>query len=170
MFTDLKLIVELFRSCVSGFQMHESVKRREKLILDLLQTYFLIKDCVEEGKQLIDEAGPDPIRRIKSMDEASATSTLKRWEVMLYRQNCRLGALQKFVIGQNHLTVIDPDTQEKILEIVGYKFERTNSLHGIGAQLFFRFMFPIAKSIEDRASYISVMVGSQSELLDVGEN
>ena len=168
-FAELKLIVELLRSCILNFQMYKSEKRREKLILELLQTYFLMKDCVEEGKQLIDEAGPDPIRKIKSMDEISADSTLKRWEVILYRQVQRLRALQEFIIGQNHLAVIDPDTQARIKEVVGYKLERTNSLHGIGAALVVRFMFPIASSAEDRASYVSVMIGSQSELLDVGK-
>ena len=168
MFADLKLIVELLRSCVTGFQVHKSGKRREKLILDLLQTYYLMKDCVEEGKQILDEAGSDPIRTIKSMDEASAESTLKRWDVILSRQTRRLGALQDLVIGQNHLAVIDPDTQTRIHKVVGYKFERTNSLHGIGATLLIRFMLPIANSAEDRASYVSVMFGSQSELLNVG--
>ncbi len=169
MFAELKLIIELLRTCISSFQMHKSAERREKLILELLQTYFLLKDCVEEGTQLIDEAGPDPIRKIKSMNEISADSTLKRWEVILCRQGRRLGALQKFVIGQNHLAVIDPDTQSQIKDIVGYKLERTNSLHSIGAALLFRFMFPIANSSEDRASYVSVMIGSQSELLDIGK-
>ena len=50
---------------------------------------------------------------------------------------------------------------------MGSKLERTNCLHRIGAALFFRFMFPIANSVEDRANYVSVMVGSQSELLDL---
>ena len=149
--------------------MYKSAKRRKKLILELLQTYFLMKDCLEEGKQLIDESGPDPIRRIKSMDEISADSTLKRWEVILYRQVRRLRTLQEFIIGQNHLAVIDPDTQARIKQVVGYKLERTNSLYGIGAALFIRFMFPIANSAEDRASYVSVMIGSESELLDVGK-
>lgn len=169
MFPDLKQIVELLHSCISSFQMYNSAKSREKLILDLLQTYFLIKDCVEEGKQLIDEAGPDPIRRVKSMDEISADSTLKRWDVILCRQGLRLRALQEFVIGQNHLAVIDPDTQARIKEVVGNKLERANSLHSIGAALFIRFMFPIANTAEDRANYVSVMVGSQSELLDIGK-
>ena len=168
MFADLKLIVELLCSCVTGFQVHKSGKRREKLILDLLQTYYLMKDCAEEGKQLLDEAGSDPFHTINSMDEASAESTLKRWDVILSRQTRRLGALQDLVIGQNHLAVIDPVTQTRINEVVGYKFERTNSLHGIGATLLFRFMLPMANSAEDRVRYVSVMFGSQSELLDVG--
>ena len=168
MFADLGIIVGLLASCVSGFRMYESGKRRKKLILDLLKTYFLMKDCAEEGKQLLDEAGPDPVRTIKTMDQISAESTLKRWDVTLYRQVCRLRALQELVIGQNHLAVIDPETQARIHEVVGYKLERADSLHGIGAALLFRFMFPIASSDEDRANYVSVMFGSTTELLDVG--
>ena len=167
MFADLKNIVELIDFCTSRFQMYKSAKKREKLILDLLQTYFLIKDCVDEGKQLLGEAGPDPVRLIESMDDASAASTLERWEVTLFQQIRRLDALQELVMGQNHLAVIDPDTQTKIKEIVGYKLDRTISLHGIGAALFIRFMLPVAESAEDRAGYVSLMFGSQSALLDV---
>ena len=65
--------------------------------------------------------------------------------------------------------MIDPDTQARIKEVVGNKLERANSLHSIGAALFIRFMFPIANTAEDRANYVSVMVGSQSELLDIGK-
>ena len=71
------------------------------------------------------------------------------------------------MVGQNHLAVIDPDTQARIKKIVGSKLERTISLYSIGASLFFRFTFPIANSVEDRAGYVPVMFGSQSELLDV---
>ena len=65
MFSDLEKIVKLICSCVTKFQKYKSVKAREKVILDLLQTYFLMKDSVDDGKQLIDEAGPDPIRKIQ---------------------------------------------------------------------------------------------------------
>ena len=168
MFADLKLVVDLLRPCVSAFRTYKSGNRRKKLILELLQTYFLMKDCVSEGKQLVDEAGRDPICRINSMDQTSAESTLERWDAVLSRQSRRLLALQELVIGQNHLAVIDPDTQAQISEVVGYKLERANSLHGIGAALLIRFMFPIAKLAEDRAKYVSVMAGSESDLLDVG--
>lgn len=167
MFAELKSIVDLICSCVSGLQKYKSGKVREKLILDLLRTYFLMKDSAEEGKQLIDEAGPDPIRRIKSMNATLAVSTLNRWEVILYRQSRRLNALHELMLGQNYLALIDPDTQARIKTIVGYKLERTNSLYGIAASLFFRFVLSLPSSVEDRASYVSIMFGSQSELLDV---
>ena len=152
MFAELKLITDMIRSSISQFRMYKSGKSREKVILDLLQTYFLLKDCVDEGEELIAEAGPDPIGKIKAMEQVSAASTLSRWESILSRQSRRLGALQGFVIGQNHLAVISPHTQTTIKEIVGSKFERTRSLHAIGAAFFFRSIFPIANSDEQRAN------------------
>ena len=167
MFAELKLVVDLIRSSTSIFRMHKSEKNREQVALDLLKTYFLLKDCVEEGAKLIDEAGSDPIRTIKAMDELSADRTLRRWDSVLLRQSRRLSALEGFVVGQNHLAVISPDVQRKIKEIVSYKLERANSLHGIGAALLFRTAFPIANSDEERARYVSIMAGSESDFLDM---
>ena len=76
MFEELKLIVDMLRSCVSRFQMYKTEKTREKLILDLLQTYFLMKKCVDEETQLIDDAGAVPIVRTRSMDEELASASL----------------------------------------------------------------------------------------------
>lgn len=167
MFSDLKLIVDVIRSSVSDFQIYKSEKERDQIVLDLLRTYFLFKDCVEEGENLINEAGPDPICTIKRMDKLSANSTLKRWEAILYRQTQRLGSLREFILSQNHLAVITPDIQKRISEIVGNKMERANSLHSIGAALFFRWMFPAAESDEERAGYVTLMAGSESHYLDM---
>ncbi|EYU15891.1 hypothetical protein BA1DRAFT_01516 [Photorhabdus aegyptia] len=45
--------------------------------------------------------------------------------------------LQSALLGQNHLIVINPDLQKKISEAIGYKIDRTLSLHPIRAALFF---------------------------------
>lgn len=137
------------------------------MVLDLLRTYFLFKDCVEEGEKLIDEAGPDPLSTIKQLRKSTAESTTERWKDILKRQGLRLYSLQGYITGQNYLAVLSPDIQSKITEIVGYKLTRANSLHGIGATLFFLSVFPIADSDEKIASYVTAMVGSESDLLDM---
>ena len=49
MFADLKLIVDLIRDGVSDFRNRKAVEDRDRIVLDLLKTYFLLKDCVEGG-------------------------------------------------------------------------------------------------------------------------
>ena len=45
--------------------------------------------------------------------------------------------------------------------------DRTVTLHGIGAALFFKNMFPIANTAEEKARYISVMAGEEGDALDM---
>lgn len=166
MFADLKLIVDLIRDGVSDFRNRKAVEDRDRIALNLLKTYFLLKDCVEEGEELINEAGPDPITAIREMDKTSADATLRNWDAKLDRQGHRLFALQRLISSQNFLAVISPGLQERIAEIVGYKLTRTNSLHGIGAAFYFRRVFPKTDSIERSASYVSLMAGSDTDWLD----
>jgi hypothetical protein len=167
MFSELKNIVDLIRLGITDFNRFRTGKEREAAVLDLLRAYFLFKDCVDEGESLVAEAGPDPLKKIADLDEWTAASTLNRWDAVLQRQSQRLGSLQGAIFGQHHLAVINPALQDKIAEIIGSKWERANSLHAIGAALFFRFTFPIAKSNEERAAYVSVMAGARNNLLDM---
>ena len=75
----------------------------------------------------------------------------------------RLYALQGFVSNQNHLTIINPELQEKISEIVGYKMDRAITLHGIGSTLFLRNMFPIQNTDEEKAKLVKLMAGVASD-------
>lgn len=167
MFGDLKSIVDLIRTAVSDISKSKSEKEREKTVLDLLRVYFVLKDCVDEGAGLIEEAGADPIGKIGQMDEWTAASTLDRWDAILNRQIRRLRLLQGAILGQYHIAVINPSLQDKIDEVIGSKMERANSLHGIGATLVFRFLFDVASSNEERARYVTVMAGAEDNLLDM---
>ena len=167
MFADLKTIVDLIRTGATDLRRYRKRKEREEIVLDLLSVYFLLKDCVDEGERLIAEAGSSPVETIRAMDELKADATLKRWEATLKRQAARLRSLEGFVSGDYKLAVINPVLQDRIGEVIGYKFERANSLHGIGAALFFRAMFPMDLSNEEAAGYVSTMAGSEDDLLDV---
>lgn len=167
MFAQLKGIVDLIRSGVSDFRNYRGAKEREDAVLDMLRVYFLLKDCVDDGEKLISEAQPNPVERISAMQANEALETITKWDATIRKQGIRLYQLQGALLGQHHIAVINPALQERIIEIIGYKMDRAVTLHGIGAALFFRQMFPVGDTNEEKARYISVMAGEEDDSLDM---
>jgi len=168
MFSELKSIVDLIRTAVSDFRKFKTDQEREEIILGILRTYFLLKDCVEDGEKLIAEAGNDPIARIKAMDAGERKKTLEEWYFTLRKQGIRLSNLQGYIFGQDHLAIINPELQDKLKRIIGYKMDNKVTLHGIGSNLFFIKLFPINYSEEEKAGLVSMMAGArENELLDL---
>lgn len=162
MFGPLKSIVDVVRSGVADIRSFKSARERKDNVLGILKTYFFLKDCVDEGEALVDDAGPDPIGKINKMDEWKARSTLERWDDVILRQDLRLRALTGFIFGQDHLAVINPALQARISEIIGNKMNQAVTLHRIGAALLFRHTFPIANTNEERAEFVAVMTGPRT--------
>lgn len=168
MFSELKSIVDLIRNAISDFRKFKSDKEREEVILGILKTYFLLKDCVDDGEKLIIEGGRDPVEKIKAMGVNEARITLENWVTTLKKQGIRLNILQGFIFGQNHLSIINPNLQKQISKIIGYKMNRTTTLHAIGASFFFANIFPITYNDEEKASLVKLMAGAkQNDLLDL---
>lgn len=169
MFGELKSIVDLIRSGIADYRQFKTDKERKETILGLLKAYFLLKDCVDEGETLIADAGPDPIAKINAMEASEVLSTLERWDAIIRRQGSRLYMLQGYIFGQDHLAVINPALQDQIGEVIGYKMDRAVTLHGIGAALFFRNIFPVAHTDEEKARYVSFMAGAEHDTLDMAK-
>lgn len=167
MFAQLKGVVDLIRSGVSDLHKYRDASEREMALIGILKTYFLFKDCVDEGEALIAEAVPDPVTKITGMEASDALTTIERWDAIIRRQGIRLHTLQGYIFGQHHLSVIDPELQGQISEVIGYKLNRTVTLHGIGAALFFKNMFPIANTHEEKAKYIAIMAGEEEDSLNI---
>jgi hypothetical protein len=163
MFSQLKSVVDLIRSSIAEFRKFKSDQERKEIILSILEAYFLLKDCVDDGEKLIIEAGSDPVGKINEMEPTEAIETLKRWDLLLRKQGIRLYNLQGYIFGQHHLAVINPKLQDKISEVIGYKMDRAVTLHGIGAGLFFRNMFPIRESNEEKVRLVALMVGAEED-------
>jgi hypothetical protein len=161
MFGQLKVIVDLISfGLKDGLSFKDKVQRRSD-VLRMLETYFLLKDCLDEGYALIEEAGSKPVEKIRNMPDPDAQALVRRWDYILRKQSRRLATLQDYLLGQDHLTVINPDLQEKIILAIGSKFDRVTTLRGIGATLFFYNIFPLAESAEEKARYVAVMSGSR---------
>lgn len=167
MFAQIKSVVDLIVSGVKDFRSFKSVKERNDAVLDLLRVYFTLKDCVDDGEKLVVEAEPDPVEKISSMEPDVAIATLERWDATIRKQGIRLYRLQGAIFGQDHLTVINPELQKCISEVIGYKMDRTVTLHGIGSALFFKAAFPTENTKEEKARYVSVMAGENDGSLNM---
>lgn len=167
MFAQIKEVVDLIRSGVSGYRNYQTTKAREDAILDILRVYFLLKDCVDDGEKLIAEAQPNPVEKIAQMEPELALATIEKWDATIRKQGIRLYRLQGAILGQDHIAVINPVLQERIRGVIGYKMDRAVTLHGIGAALFFKNMFPVANTAEEKAHYISVMAGEEEDSLNM---
>ena len=167
MFAQLKGVVDLIQSGVSDFRNFKTAKARKEAVLDVLRVYFLLKDCVDDGEKLVSESQPNPVERISHMEPDLALATIERWDAIIRRQGIRLYGLQGAILDQDHIAVINPDLQARISEVIGYKMDRTVTLHGIGAALYFKNLFPLANTNEEKAKYISLMAGEEGDSLNM---
>ena len=162
MFAQLKVIVDLLTTGVTDAWSLKTKLERKHAVLRILETYFLLKDCVDEGLALITEAGSNPGAALCGMSQEVAQETIMRWDLTLRKQGLRLYRLQGHIYGQDHLTIVAPDVQELIGKAIGSKFDRVVNLQRIGASLFFYQAFPVAETPDEKAGYISVMAGSRN--------
>lgn len=162
MFSSLKDIIDLVREGVLEYKKFKSNRDRKKIVIQLLEFYFLLKDCVEEGEIVCEESKGDPVRTIRAMDGESAVFTLTKWDTILRRQGTRLRLLQGHVAGDHYLSVINPVLQGRISKVIGRKMERHLTLHGIGSALFLRTMLPLQESDDAKARLVAMMAGEDS--------
>jgi len=167
MFAQLKTIVDLVRGGVSDFRAFQAKEKRHEVVLELLRVYFVLLDCVDDGESLITEAQPNPVSTISKMPADEALNTLTRWDELIRQQGRRLFYLQNAFLGQHHLVVINPELKKQIDELIGYKLDRTVTLHSIGATLYFKNIFPKTETAEEKARYISVMAGELGDALNM---
>jgi len=167
MFGELISLIDLLRNGAVDASAKKATAKRREAVLPMLETYFLLKDLVDEGAVLVTDAGPRPIEKIQSLSSRDAEVTLAAWDVALRRQAFRMRLVSQLIFGQEYLEVVSPELREKIDAAVGSKFSRATSLYGIGAALFFRAIFPIEESELDRARYIAIMAGESGEILNI---
>jgi hypothetical protein len=165
MFGELISFVNILRTAVQDFRAKKSGVGREAIISRMLETYFYLKDAVDEGESVVHDAAPNPVELIASLGSAEAALKLREWDLVLRRQAFRLYRVSENVFDQDFIEVASPDLRHRLEDVIGSKFNRANSLHGIGAALVFRDMFPLQLSDEDKARYISTMAGEEGDLL-----
>lgn len=165
MFGELISFLDVLKSAVLDLRARSASKEREAAISALLRTYFYLKDATDEGELLVKDAQPNPVELIRSLDPVMARERLTRWDFALRRQTFRLMRVSDMIYGQEFMDVVSPDLRERLYDVLGTKFNRANSLHGIGAALFFRGFG--RDTPEEQASYVSIMAGEEDDLLQM---
>lgn len=163
MFGELVAFLDVLKSTVADVRTKKASKEREATISALLRTYFLLKDATEEGAALVEDAKPNPVEVIQGLDPTLAAERLTRWNLALRRQTARLLGVSDMIYRQEFMDVVSPNLRERLYDVLGTKFERATSLHGIGAALFFRGV--TIDSPEEQARYVSIMAGEEGDLL-----
>ena len=163
MFGELVSFVDVLRSTAKDFRSRRLSAEREVVVLALLRTYFYLKDATDEGELLVEDAKPNPVDLIRALEPSEAKERLARWNIALRRQTFRLMRVSDLIYGQEFIDIVSPDLRERLYEVLGTKFNRVNSLHGIGAALFFRGWAD--SSPEEQARYVSIMAGEKRSLL-----
>jgi len=141
MLGDLKTLVEIIRNAVCGLSGFRSKRARSEAILELLRIYFLLMDVVEDGRSLLNAVGQNPRKTLAQVPGAEVPTVLSEWDRLIRRQASRLYNLSGRLLGQDVLSVIEPSLKSKLERLVGSKFKRAHSLHGIGAGLVIYSMF-----------------------------
>lgn len=166
-FAQLKVIVDLVRMGVTDAWSLKTKRDRRRAVLRMLETYFLLKDCLDDGRNLILEAGSNPLATINSISASQAKPVIERWDCTLRKQGIRLQRLHDYLLCQDHLSVVAPDVQDRINRAIGSKFNRVTNLQAIGASLFFYNMFPVVETPAEKAQYIVMMAGGQRDAISL---
>lgn len=163
MFGELISFIDVLKSSVLDIRSRKAEKERDSSISTLMRTYFYLKDAADEGELLVEDASPNPVEIVRNLDPRHAEDRLKQWDYALRRQTFRLMRVSDMIYGQDFMDVVSPELRERLHDVLGTKFNRATSLHGIGAALFFRGCGTATH--EEQARYISVMAGEEGDLL-----
>lgn len=167
MFGELISFVDVLRSAVTDLGKRQRDSERDGIVTKMLETYYYLKDAVDDGEALVADAAPDPLKRIASLGPDEAKLKLAQWDKALYRQGFRLYRVSENIFGQAFIDIVDPRLKDALHDVIGSKFNRVTSLHGIGAALFFRDMLGLPASEAEQARYVSVMAGMKGTLLEM---
>lgn len=163
MFGELISFIDVLKSTAIDFRARKLGAERRAVVSAFLETYFYLKDATDEGELLVEDAQPNPVEVIKALNALDAKDRLAKWDQALRRQTVRLMRISDRVFGQDFMDVVAPNLRERLYDVLGSKFDRATSLHGIGAALFFRGW--VEGSDEEKVRYVSVMAGEDEDLL-----
>jgi hypothetical protein len=168
MFSQIKGIVDLLTSGFKTLRDFKSEADRERSIVDLLRLYFLLQEVVNNGEDLIVQAGSNPEAKIAALSDELALALVKKWDLQLRQQASRLYEIQRLLFAQDSLAVLNPELLKTLDKALGNKMNRAVSLHGIGAALVIRCMFPLNETPVQIASLISTMAGERKAKINLG--
>ena len=167
MFTDLLKIINIISSAVKDLNNIKITHDRKTALSEMLKTYFLLLDSYKDGIKLLESVNSNPLEYIKSLDDNSLKYHLDVWDKILRRQSIRLYRAQEYITSQSYLAIINPDIVEEISKVIGYKMGRLVTLHELGAELFFRNVFPTDETPERTVSLVvQILMKQDSDVIN----
>jgi hypothetical protein len=163
MFAQIKTVVDILISGFKSVREFKSEAERESAVVNMLSFYYLLKDCVDEGEDLIVEAGSNPPAKLKALPVEEALAIAQRWNTVVIKQGERLFSLNNLLVGQEQLAIIDPDLETKLKAAIGHKMNRTRNLALIGAVLFFKGVLPRPDAEVLRAEAVGLLAGARAQ-------
>lgn len=155
---------------VKGLSKLNKSSERKEALLEMLQAYFYLYDTHLDGVKLLESVDSDPVNYVKSLQGESLQKHLNTWDKVLRRQGIRLYKAQQYITSQSYLAVINPSAVDNISKVIGYKMDRLVTLHGLGAGLFFRNVFPTEETPEQLANLVlQVLTKQEAGLIDKDE-
>lgn len=171
MFGDLKAIIDVIKTGVEGVSIIKDSREREKAVLDLLQIYFILMDVVNDGMVLLKSFKEFSNSNQCYLTKEHAREKIEEWNYIVNKQTIRLNVLGEKLLAQDALSIIDPNLQKQIKDIVGDKFENANCLQNIVAVLFFKMMFGKSREEEELVDILNLIYQADGQnIIDISAN
>jgi hypothetical protein len=157
MFAELKEVVELVRGLAEDVGSFRSRKRRHETISELLHIYFTLLDVVRDGRGLLALTKGQPRKTLKTVPIHDRPNYVQKYQEAILNQGARLYAMSRRILNQEILAFADPSFQSRLSEVVGYKFDRVKTLHGVVAGLVLSTMFALPTEDRDLVDLVQSM-------------
>ena len=134
-----------------------SRKRRDETISELLYVYFALLDVVQDGRALLTLMKGKPREALKTVTIQDRPRYAQKYQEAILNQGARLCAISGKLSNQEILAFADPSFQNRLNELVGYKFDRVKTLHAVVSGLVVSTMFAIPTEDQDLISLVQSM-------------
>jgi hypothetical protein len=125
-------------------------KERERLLVDLLVTYYVLRNVCEVGNRLLEVAGEDAVERATSLSGQARDEWMTNCHLLMRAQRNNLSRLGNILLyeGLPIVDVLDPDLRSELKTIIGNK---EKGLFAIGAALEIYMIFgPLTEEDEEK--------------------
>jgi hypothetical protein len=117
MFGELISFANLLRAAAQDLNKTGASVNRNALVSKMLETYFYLKDAVDEGETLVHGAAPNPVELISSLSPGDAKMKLLEWDYALRRQGFRLYRISENTFGQDFIEIVSPDPRSPRIQL-----------------------------------------------------
>jgi hypothetical protein len=138
------------RGCIERHNSAAKAKGRQQLLVDLLATYYALRNVCDVGNRLLEAAGNDPVQRATTLSGPAREEWTTKCHLLMMAQRQNLSHLASLLLyeGLPIVDVLDPDLRSELKTVIGNKEQ---GLFAIGAALeIYMFFGPLTEQDEER--------------------